>query len=96
MLLTSARLGPFRALVTGVTSPEFRGKLLSLCIAMGQLGMALGGVIAGIVYSNYGFWVNTVISGVAVLLYGLLVWKFIDESEIISPVPAEATKVYEN
>jgi len=96
MLLTSARLGPFRALVTGVTSPEFSGKLLSLCIAMGQLGMALGGVIAGIVYSNYGFWVNTVISGVAVLLYGLLVWKFIDESEIISPVPAEATKVYEN
>jgi predicted MFS family arabinose efflux permease len=82
MLLTSARLGPFRALVSEATTADKRGKLMSLSIAIGQLGMAFGGIIAGILYTEFGFWLNTIISGIAVLIFGILVWKYVDEPTI--------------
>jgi len=86
MLLTSARLGPFRALVSEATTSENRGKLMSLSISIGQLGMALGGIIAGIIYAEYGFWLNTIISGIAVLMFGILVWKFVEEPAAVGVV----------
>ncbi len=92
MLLTSARLGPFRALVTEITSAEKRGKMMSMSIALGQLGMAMGGLIAGFVYTEYGFWLNTIISGIAILLFGLLVWKYIEEPEIVAPMVLKSTR----
>ena len=92
MLLTSTRLGPFRALVTEVTSEEKRGKMMSMSIALGQLGMALGGLIAGFIYTEYGFWLNTIISGIAIMLFGLLVWKYIEEPEIVSPMVLKSTR----
>jgi predicted MFS family arabinose efflux permease len=79
MLLTSARLGPFRAMVTEITSSEKRGKLMSLSISLGQLGMAFGGILAGYVYAEFGFWLNTILSGVTVLMFGLLVWRYLEE-----------------
>ncbi len=88
MLLTSARLGPFRALVSEITTADKRGKLMSLSISLGQLGMALGGIIAGIIYAEYGFWLNTIISGIAVLFFGILVWKYVEE-----PIPVAEVAV---
>lgn len=82
MLLTSARLGPFRALVTESTTAAHRGKLMSLSISLGQFGMAAGGVIAGFVYAEYGFWLNTILSGLAVLAFGVLVWRTIEEPSL--------------
>jgi len=52
--------------------------------------MDIGGIIAGVIYAEYGFWLNTIISGFAVLMFGLLVWKYIEEPDtlaVVKPVP---------
>jgi predicted MFS family arabinose efflux permease len=56
-----------------------RGSLMSLAIALGQMGFALGGAIAGPLFSGLGYSSNTILGAVCVLAMGLIVWFFIPE-----------------
>jgi predicted MFS family arabinose efflux permease len=79
MALVAMRVSPFSALLTALVTDERRGSLMSLTVALGQLGFATGGAVAGLMYAGYGYGSNTVIAAVSVLLMGMIVWFFVPE-----------------
>lgn len=81
MILVAMRISPFSALLTALVSDERRGSLMSLTVALGQLGFALGGAVAGPLYARAGYGSNAVLGAVFVLLMGLIVWFFIPEPD---------------
>ena len=74
------------ALLTALVKDERRGSLMSLTVALGQVGFALGGVVAGPLFAGVGFVSNAALSAVFVLIMGVVVWRFIPEPEA-QPVP---------
>lgn len=54
---------------------------MSLTVALGQLGFALGGAIAGPLFTTIGYGSNTALGAASVLVMGLIVWFFIPEPE---------------
>lgn len=79
MILVAMRISPFSALLTALVSDERRGSLMSLTVALGQLGFALGGAIAGPLYAGAGYRSNTMLGAASVLVMGLIVWFFVPE-----------------
>ncbi len=79
MVLVAMRVSPFSALLTGLVRGEHRGSLMSLAVALGQLGFALGGAVSGPLFANVGYVSNTVLGAVFVLGMGLIVWFFVPE-----------------
>ena len=82
MILVAMRISPFSALLTALVSDERRGSLMSLTVALGQLGFALGGAVAGPLYADVGYGSNAVLGAAFVLLMGLIVWFFIPEPDV--------------
>jgi len=79
MVLVAMRISPFSALLTALVTDERRGSLMSLTVALGQMGFAVGGAIAGPLFARVGYVSNTVLGAVFVLAMGLIVWFFIPE-----------------
>ena len=52
---------------------------MSMAVALGQVGFAVGGTVSGLLYSQYGYRSNTISGAISVLLMGLLVWFMIPE-----------------
>ena len=84
MVLVAMRISPFSALLTALVADHRRGSLMSLTVALGQLGFALGGAIAGPRFAM-GYWTNTLLGAVSMLGMGLIVWFLVPE-----PRPGEA------
>lgn len=81
MMLIAMRTSPYSALLTALVPASRRGSLMSLTVALGQLGFALGAMVAGLSYSTWGFAGNTVLGAVAVLSMGWIVWTRVPEPE---------------
>ena len=81
MVLVAMRISPFSALLTALVSDERRGSLMSLTVALGQVGFALGGAVAGPLFADVGYFSNTALGAVSVLAMGLIVWFFVPEPE---------------
>ncbi len=79
MVLMAMRISPFSALLTALVSGRLRGSLLSLTVALGQVGFAIGAGMAGPLYDRYGYLSNTVIAAVSVLAMGWVVWLRVPE-----------------
>lgn len=79
MVLVAMRVSPFSALLTALVQDERRGALMSLTVALGQVGFAVGGAVAGPLYAQLGYWSNTAIGAVSVLGMGLMVWYLVPE-----------------
>ena len=79
MIFFSMRMSPLQALLTALVPAKQRGSFLSLTIAIGQMGTALGAFVAGILYAGGGYRTTTFASAAMVLLLVLLVWKFLPE-----------------
>lgn len=73
MVLVAMRVSPFSALLTALVTDERRGSLMSLTVALGQLGFAVGGAVAGPLFAHVGYVSNTLLGAVFVLLMGLIV-----------------------
>ena len=58
---------------------------MSLAVALGQVGYALGGGIAGPVYAELGYRIDTVIGALAVLGMGTMVWTLVPEPKVERP-----------
>ena len=82
MILVGMRISPFSALLTAMVGDERRGSLLSLTVALGQVGFAFGGAVAGPLFARYGYWSNTIIAAVSVLAMGIIVWLLVPEPEL--------------
>jgi predicted MFS family arabinose efflux permease len=79
MVLVAMRVSPFSALLTALVQDEGRGSLMSLTVALGQMGFALGGAIAGPLFAGVGYASNAVLGALFVLGMGLIVWYRIPE-----------------
>ena len=82
------RISPFSALLTALVNDDRRGSLMSLAVALGQMGFALGGAIAGPLFAGMGYSANTVLGAIFVLAMGLIVWFFIPEPPIRTTLAA--------
>lgn len=79
MVLVAMRISPFSALLTALVPDHNRGSLMSLTVALGQVGFGLGGAFAGPLYAGLGYSSNTVLGAVSVLGMGLMVWFLVPE-----------------
>ena len=79
MVGIAMRMSPFSALLTAMVEDHRRGSLMSLTVALGQVGFALGGALAGPLYARAGYRSNTVLGAASVLAMGLVVWHWIPE-----------------
>ncbi len=86
MVLVAARISPFSALLTALVSDERRGSLMSMTIALGQIGFAVGAAAAGPLYSRLGFASNTVVAAAAVMVMAGIVAYLVPE-----PAPYDDT-----
>ena len=84
MVLVSARIGPFQALLSEIVPAERRGSLMSLSIATGQLAMGICSAAAGVVYTEVGYVFSSIIGGTGMLAMGFLIWRFIPETRRVS------------
>jgi predicted MFS family arabinose efflux permease len=88
MMLVAMRISPFSALLTALVHDDRRGSLMSLAVALGQMGFALGGAIAGPLFAGMGYSSNTILGAIFVLAMGLIVWFFIPEPPIRTTLAA--------
>ncbi len=84
MVLVSARMGPFQALLSEIVPAERRGSLMSLSIATGQLAMGICSAVAGIVYTEVGYVFSSIIGGAGMLAMGYIIWRYIPETRNLS------------
>lgn len=73
MALIAMRIGPFSALLTALVPDHRRGSLLSLTVALGQVGFAIGSSVAGLLYAGMGYPFTSVLAGLSVLAMGAVV-----------------------
>lgn len=79
MALVAARAGPLDALLSEVVPASQRGSLMSMLMATGQLGFGLGSGIAGAVLRQRGYPADAALAGLALLLAGGVVARFLPE-----------------
>lgn len=82
MVLVAMRISPFSALLTALVPDHNRGSLMSLTVALGQVGFGLGGALAGPLYAEHGYASNTILGAVSVLGMGLIVWFMVPEPPV--------------
>jgi len=82
MILVAMRISPFQALSSELVPAANRGSLMSLLIAIGQIGYGIGGGISGIFYVEYGYISNTILGAATIMIMAFIVWKFIPEPEL--------------
>lgn len=81
MVMVAMRISPFQSLVSSLVSGERRGALMSLTVALGQVGIGIGGGVAGLVYTRYGFFSNSLIGALTILVMAYLVQQWIPEPD---------------
>ncbi|WP_347566135.1 MFS transporter [Scytonema sp. UIC 10036] len=79
MMLLALRLSPLQALLTTLVPDARRGSLMSLVVAIGQIGGGLGGAIAGVVYSQVGYFGNAILSALAITATGVVILSNLSE-----------------
>lgn len=73
------RASPLQALLTALVPGRQRGTLMSLVIAVGQIGTGMGGIVAGVLYGSWGFRSVTFASAATVVLLAWVVWRYLPE-----------------
>jgi len=82
MVLVAMRISPFSALLTALVSDSRRGALMSFAVALGQFGFAIGGTLAGLLYTSFGFQSSTLAGALAMLVTAIVVAKFVPEPDV--------------
>ena len=83
-------------LLTALVEDRRRGSLMSLTVALGQVGFAAGGALAGPLFT-IGYWTNSLLGAVSVLGMGLIVWFKVPEPRSGESLgPADAPPVPES
>lgn len=93
MMLIAMRISPFQALSSELVQSNNRGSLMSLLVAIGNIGSGLAGVIAGPLYEFQGYLSNTLLGAATIILTAFVVWKFVPEPQLLhdnlAVVPAD-------
>jgi predicted MFS family arabinose efflux permease len=78
-VLLATRMSPFQALLSALVPSERRGALMSLTVALGQIGFALGAALAGIIYAQIGYRSSTFIGAGIALIVAVIIWRRLPE-----------------
>jgi predicted MFS family arabinose efflux permease len=78
------RISPFQALSTELVNSNNRGTLMSLLVAIGNVGHGAAGSIAGPLYDKVGYISNTLLGTCTIIATALIVWKLVPEPELKS------------
>lgn len=74
MALFASRASSFTTMLTELVDGDQRGSLMSLTVGVGQVGVGIGGVLAGGLYGSVGYTPSAVAAGVSMLVIaGLIV-----------------------
>ncbi|MEL6444455.1 MAG: MFS transporter [Bacteroidota bacterium] len=76
----AARYSAFQAMLTELVVGARRGSFMSLTIAIGQVGFAVGSAVAGTLYAGIGFPMSAIIAGGLSVTAALLVWIGLPET----------------
>lgn len=81
MGLFASRGSSFQALLTELVSDERRGALMSLTAATGQIGFAIGGALAGLVFTAFGpgYLANAGLSAAGCFVLAVVAWRYLPE-----------------
>ncbi len=90
MVMVAMRMSPLQSLMTALAPAQRRGILMSLAVAVGQLGIGIGAAVAGLAYTEYGYLSNTVIAAVSIGLMAWFVQRYLPEPEAERPAPEVA------
>lgn len=82
MLLIAMRISPFQALSSELVKSNNRGTLMSLLVAIGNVGSGLAGSISGPLFDNYGYLSNTIFGAFTIMITAFVVWKFVPEPKL--------------
>ncbi len=82
MVSVALRMAPLQALVTELVTPQQRGQMMSAAIACGQVGMAVGAGVAGLVYARFSLAGNAVAGAFFILLMAVVVVLGLPEPEL--------------
>jgi predicted MFS family arabinose efflux permease len=82
MMTFALRISPLQSLMTVLVPDQRRGMLMSLAIAIGQIGMGVGSAVAGIAYTRYGYASNTLLAAVAIAAMAAVVHWGLAEPEL--------------
>jgi predicted MFS family arabinose efflux permease len=93
MITVAMRISPLQSLLTALVPDARRGILMSLAVAIGQVGIGIGGGIAGLAYTRYGYVSNTLLGAASILLMALLVFQFLPEPRLGASAEVEAAEV---
>jgi len=78
-VLLAARMSPFQALLSALIASERRGALMSLMVALGQVGFASGAALAGLIYSQLDYRSSTFAGASVALIVAWLIWRRLPE-----------------
>lgn len=82
MLLIAMRISPFQALSTELVKSNNRGTLMSLLVAIGNVGSGLAGSISGPLFEHFGYLSNTLFGTFTIILTAFIVWRFVPEPKL--------------
>lgn len=80
-VLLAARMSPFQALLSALVSSERRGALMSLTVALGQIGFASGAALAGFIYARFDYRIGTFAAASVALVVTALIWRELPEPQ---------------
>lgn len=83
MILIAMRISPFQALSSELVQSNNRGTMMSLLVAIGQVGYGIGGIVAGPLYISSGYASNTYFGAISILIMAFIVWKFVPEPKLV-------------
>ena len=95
MLLIAMRISPFQALSTELVKSNNRGTLMSLLVAIGNVGSGLAGSISGPLFDYFGYISNTLFGAFTIVLTAFIVWRFVPEPKLKTPKFEESLEVAE-
>lgn len=78
-VLLAARMSPFQALLSALVPSERRGALMSLTVALGQVGFALGAALAGFIYAQMDYRSSTFVGAGIALIVAVIIWRRLPE-----------------
>ncbi len=81
MVMVALRISPLQSLMTALVPSVRRGMLMSLAVAIGQVGMSVSASISGVLYDSSGFFANAAAAAVTIFLMAILVWKLLPEPQ---------------
>lgn len=95
MVLIAMRISPFQALSSELVPASNRGTLMSLLVAIGNVGSGFAGTLAGPLFKEFGYISNTMLGAFTIILTAYIVWRYVPEPDLNTPIAQESLEIAE-